>query len=346
MREALLWKPLSEKRVQCELCSHFCLISDGGRGRCGVRENHGGALFTLVADRVAAANLDPIEKKPLYHFLPGTTSFSIGTMGCNLECGFCQNWSLSQPPRAGRPVEGQEVTPERLVRTALELDAASIAYTYSEPTVFFELVQATARLAQEAGLANVLVSNGFMSPRCLDALGPLVQAANIDLKAFTERFYAELCGARLKPVLENLQRIRRLGWHLEVTTLVIPGWNDSDGELADIAAFIAEKLGPHTPWHVSRFHPTYRLTDRSPTPVERLEAAWRIGRAAGLTFVYVGNVPGHDTNSTACPHCGCVCIERTGFTVRAILLADGACPSCGAAVPGVYALPPRRPPAA
>lgn len=339
MREALLWKPLSEKRVQCELCSHYCLISDAGRGKCGVRENRGGTLFTLVDERVAAANLDPIEKKPLYHFLPGTTSFSIGTMGCNLECGFCQNWSLSQPPKAGRPIEGQVVTPERIVAIAQELGAASISYTYSEPTIFFELVQATARLARDAGLANILVSNGFMSPRCLDELGPLIQAANIDLKAFTDRFYKELCGARLRPVLENLEHIRRLGWHLEVTTLVIPGWNDSDEELAGIAGFIADKLGKETPWHVSRFHPTYRLTDRPSTPVERLEAAWRIGREAGLKYIYVGNVPGHDTNSTKCPQCGCVCIERSGFSVRDNRLKDGTCSSCGGAIEGIFTPP-------
>ncbi len=339
MREARLWRALSEKRVQCELCSHYCLISDGGRGKCGVRENRDGTLFTLVDEQVAAANLDPIEKKPLYHFLPGTTSFSIGTMGCNLECGFCQNWSLSQPPKAGRPIEGQRVTPERIVEIARELGAASISYTYSEPTIFFELVEATARLARDAGLANVLVSNGFMSPRCLDELGPLIQAANIDLKAFSDRFYKELCGARLRPVLENLEHIRRLGWHLEVTTLVIPGWNDSDEELAGIAGFIADKLGPDTPWHVSRFHPTYRLTDRGPTPVERLEAAWRIGLDAGLHYVYVGNVPGHDTNSTKCPKCGCVCIEREGFTVRGNRLEDGACPSCGEPVPMAFGTP-------
>ena len=339
MREALLWTPLPENRVQCALCSHYCRISDGDRGLCGVRENRGGRLLTLVDDQIAAANLDPIEKKPLYHFLPGTTSFSIGTMGCNLACGFCQNWSLSQPPKEGKEIQGQRVTPAQLVATAQELGAASLSYTYSEPTIFFELVQDTARLARDAGLANVLVSNGFMSPRCLEELGPLIQAANIDLKAFTERFYAEQCGARLKPVLDNLAHIRRLGWHLEVTTLVIPGLNDSDSELADIAGFIADRLGPDTPWHVSRFHPTYRLTDRGPTPVERLEAAWHMGHAAGLKYVYVGNVPGHDTNSTRCPQCGCVCIDRTGFTVRAQRLADGHCPTCGARVAGDFPPP-------
>ncbi|EPR44470.1 Radical SAM domain protein [Desulfovibrio sp. X2] len=336
MREAMLWKPLADNKVHCDLCCQYCVIADGARGKCGVRENRGGTLYTLVDDLVAAANLDPIEKKPLYHFLPGTTSFSIGTMGCNLSCGFCQNWSLSQPPKSGGRVEGQKTTPEDLVRAAKELGAATISYTYSEPTIFFELVQETARLALRNGLRNVLVSNGFMTPRCLDELGPLIQAANIDLKAFTERFYKELCGARLAPVLENLKHIRRLGWHLEVTTLVIPGWNDSDAELTSIAEFIAKELGTETPWHVSRFHPTYHLTDRGPTPVARLEAAYRHGKEAGLAYVYVGNVPGHPSDETACPRCGCVCIERSGFTVRGQRLENGACPQCGQELDGVW----------
>ena len=336
MHEALLWKPLSKDRVHCELCNHFCVVEPDDRGKCGVRVNKGGRLHTLVFDRVAAMNLDPIEKKPLYHFLPGTTSFSIGTMGCNLECGFCQNWSLSQSPKTGQPIQGQHISPEDIVRAARETGAASISYTYSEPTIFFELVQATARLAGQAGLANVLVSNGFMTGRCLDELAPLIQAANIDLKAFSERFYQEVCGARLAPVLENLKTIRSLGWHLEVTTLVIPDLNDSKEELSAIAGFIAKELGAHTPWHVSRFHPTYRLTDRGPTPVESLERARAAGIAAGLEHIYVGNVPGREDNATACPSCGCACVTRDGFTVLRNRLKGGRCPQCGGEVSGVW----------
>lgn len=337
MLPALLWKPLDADRVQCRLCSHFCRIDPGERGRCGVRVNRGGELFTLAADRVAAVSVDPVEKKPLFHFLPGTRTFSFATMGCNFTCSFCQNFALSQPPRESGRVSGEPATPEALVEAARDQDCRSVSYTYSEPTVFFELMLPTARLARERGLANILVSNGFQSPECLAELGPYIGAANIDLKSFSEEFYAKRCGARLSPVLENLKRMAGLGWWLEVTTLVIPGLNDSDRELASVAGFIAGELGPHVPWHVSRFHPDFTLTDRGPTPVSTLDRAREAGERAGLTFVYVGNVPGHDGENTLCPSCGRVVLERTGFTVTARHLQGGACAHCGAAVPGVWA---------
>jgi pyruvate formate lyase activating enzyme len=293
---ARLWKQLKDGAVQCRLCSHFCVVKPGRRGLCGVRENRGGDFVTLVYALPAAVNVDPVEKKPLYHFLPGTQIFSLGTQGCNLSCSFCQNASLSQPPRLGHRVTGHQAGPQDLVAAALASGCRSIAYTYSEPTVFFELVEDTARLALAQGLKNALVTNGFMSAECLDAFGPaeggLIQAANVDLKAFTEEFYAEQCGAHLKPVLENLRHMRRLGWWLEVTTLVIPGLNDGDGELKDMAGFIAAELGPDTPWHLSRFHPDYKLTDRPVTPTQTLMRAREAGRAAGLRFVYVGNASG------------------------------------------------------
>ncbi|WP_029898259.1 AmmeMemoRadiSam system radical SAM enzyme [Desulfohalovibrio reitneri] len=336
MREALLWRPRSQNRVQCELCSQYCLIKDGERGKCGVRLNQGGTLFTLVFDKVAAANLDPIEKKPLYHFLPGTTSFSIGTQGCNIACGFCQNYSLSQSPKEGRDPTGEAITPERIVATAKDLGAASISYTYSEPTIFFELVMETARLAVEEGLKNILVSNGFMTDKMLDSCKDVIHAANVDLKAFTDRFYKELCDARLNPVLDNLRHIRRLGWHLEVTSLIIPNWNDSEDELRQMAGFIANDLGKSTPWHLSRYHPTYKMTEPS-TPVETLERAFAIGKEAGLEYVYLGNVPGHDSNSTKCPECGCVCIKRSGYQVAGPVREDGSCPECGHKTEGVFA---------
>ena len=335
MREARLWKPLSDHKVQCRLCAHFCVIDEGQRGRCGVRENHGGCLETQVYGRVAALNLDPVEKKPLFHYKPGTTTLSFATMGCNFACTFCQNHSLSQPPRAGRPAQGRDMSPAQLVQAAVEHGADSISYTYSEPTVFFEFMQDTARLAHERGLGNIMVSNGFQSPECLAELDGLIDAANIDLKAFSEDFYRDQCGAHLKPVMDNLKRIRDMGWWLEVTTLVIPGLNDAEKELAGIASFIAADLGRDTPWHVSRFHPDYRLTDRGPTPVAVLETAFRLGREAGLDYVYTGNVPGHDGENTRCPSCGEIVVGRRGFSILETNLKDGACARCGAAIAGI-----------
>lgn len=338
MHRALLWKPLADapgkgaSRVQCRLCSHFCLIEEGAAGLCGVRVNKKGALYSLVADRVAAINLDPVEKKPLYHFMPGTSTLSFGTMGCNMSCSFCQNYSLSQPPREGRPVEGRKATPESLVEAALQAGAPSLSYTYSEPTVFFELMLATAQAGAAKGLKSILVSNGHQSPECLEALGPFIHAANIDLKSFREEFYRERCGARLQPVLDNLAHMKRLGWWLETTTLLIPGLNDSDEELRDIARFQVQTLGPDAPWHVSRFHPQYRLQDRPPTPVRTLVRAWEIGREAGLRYVYLGNVPGHEADNTLCPGCGRTLIERRGFS---LLRARGKCPDCGVVLAGV-----------
>jgi len=336
MHPASLWKPLEGGRLQCRLCCHFCLIDPGGRGRCGVRENRGGELFTLVYDRVAALNVDPVEKKPLYHFLPGTRTFSFGTMGCNLGCGFCQNHSLSQPPRQGLPVEGRPADPEGLVEAALSSECASISYTYSEPTVFFELVRDTARLAKAKGLANILVTNGFMSPECLEELAPLVDAANVDLKAFTPDFYKTVCEAALEPVKLNIARMRGLGWWIELTTLVIPGLNDSPGELAAMAAFIAGEVGRETPWHLSRFHPDFRMQDRGPTPAATLERAWEAGKAAGLHHVYVGNLPGNAHNATICPECGAVAVERLGFALPRGVPPGGRCAACGSPLAGRF----------
>lgn len=339
---ARLWKPLAQGAVQCRLCSHFCVIQPGGRGLCAVRENRPhdgeGQLVTLVYGLPAAINADPVEKKPLYHFLPGTRTFSLGTMGCNLSCSFCQNASLSQPPRLGQAIKGHALPPDALVQAALDSGCRSLAYTYSEPTVFFELVQDTARLALERGLKNILVTNGFMSPDCLEALGPapgLIQAANVDLKAFTEDFYKEQCGARLAPVLENLKRMRALGWWLEVTTLLIPGLNDSPQELAAMARFINEELGADTPWHLSRFHPDYKLLDRPVTPTQTLLAAREAGRRAGLKYVYIGNAAGPGHGDTLCPACAATVLPREGFGLRGGV-PSGNCPACGAAIAGVW----------
>jgi pyruvate formate lyase activating enzyme len=336
MHPARLWKSLEEDRkVQCRLCSHYCRIEPGEYGKCGVRTNQDGALFTLTYDRVAALNLDPIEKKPLFHFLPGTQSFSVGTMGCNLACTFCQNYTLSQAPKQSGRVSGERVSPEQLANAAKHYKAESISYTYSEPTIFFELVRDTAQHAREQGLRNALVTNGFMTRECLEELGPLVDAANTDLKAFSEEFYEQCSGAKLKPVLNNLRSMKELGWWVEVTTLIIPGLNDSDEELQNLVSFIASDLGADTPWHISRFHPTYRMTDRPSTPVETLERAWNIGARKGLRYVYLGNVPGHQTESTICPGCGETVLDRRGFTLRRRNLRNGRCASCGRTIDGV-----------
>lgn len=333
--EASLWRPLKADKVQCRLCAHFCVIHPGERGLCGVRENRSGQLITLVRDRVAALNLDPVEKKPLYHFLPGTQTLSLGTMGCNLSCSFCQNHSLSQPPRQGAPIKGERLTAREIVAMAATAGAASISYTYSEPTIFFELVEETARFAMDQGLFNIIVSNGYQSPECLEVWGPIIHAANIDLKAFTDTFYKEQCGASLKPVLNTLKTIRALGWWLEVTTLLIPGLNDDPGELGDLVGFIAQELGPDTPWHLSRFHPDHQLLHRPATLAATLDMARDIGLQAGLRYVYVGNVAVHEGAHTYCPDCKAMLVRRTGFAVRNAGLTAGKCTACGRAVPGV-----------
>ena len=326
MRPALLGKPLAAGNILCQACGHFCRLSPGARGRCQVRANEGGQLVSLVGYRVAALHVDPIEKKPLFHFLPGTTTLSLGTQGCNFHCHFCQNWSLSC---VRGPIQGDEVDPTELAQAARRLDCASVAFTYSEPTVFLELMVATADQCRQRGLATVLVSNGFQSPQALKLLGGRIDAANIDLKAGSEDFYRNICGGRLVTVQKNLVTMRRMGWHVEVTTLVIPSHNDSDAELASIARFLAQELGPHTPWHVSRFHPCHQMPHVPPTPRATLLRARDIGRAEGLHFVFVGNVRETGLEDTICPGCGRTVIRRLGFHVTETALRDGACRHCG-----------------
>ncbi len=336
MHPAKLWKSISKKRCHCRLCCQFCIIEEGGTGRCGVRINKDGQLFTLVYDRVAAVNIDPVEKKPLYHFMPGTRTFSFGTMGCNFGCVFCQNESLSQPPRNGRLPTGQQATAAQLVAAAKEAGASSISYTYSEPTIFFELMYDTAKLAHESGLKNIMVSNGYQSPGCLEMLAPLIDAANIDLKSFSKSFYKKRCDATLAPVLKNLKTIKNMGWWLEVTTLIIPDMNDGHEELAAIAKFIANELGTDTPWHLSRFHPQYQLTSKAPTSIEILETAQAIGKAAGLLHVYLGNVPGNKAANTYCPNCNSLLIDRLGFSIQTNAVEHGTCSQCGHKLAGVF----------
>lgn len=332
--------PLRGGRVQCRLCRHFCRLKPGERGLCGVRVGQAEppGLRTLVADGVAARHADPVEKKPLYHYLPGSLAFSFGTGGCNFDCAWCQNHGISRGPAETGHVDAVPATPAELVRSARTAGCASIAFTYTEPTVFFELMAATADMAHadKAALGTLLISNGYQSPDCLKALQGRITAANIDLKAFRDASYRRWCGARLQPVLDNLKRMRAFGWWLELTTLVIPGVNDDKTELRDMARFIRDELGPHTPWHLSAFHPCRHMTDRPPTPLSTLTEAADVGQEEGLWFVYTGNVSPSLNRPTLCPHCGTELIKRRGFRAETRPDFHGFCPHCGRLVPGVW----------
>ena len=335
--EAILWERLGDDdlRVRCNLCAHRCVIPPGKLGACCVRENRGGTLVTLVYERAISQHVDPIEKKPLFHFLPGSRAYSIATVGCNFRCAFCQNWEISQWPRAAHAIPGQAARPAEIAQSALQSGCASIAYTYTEPTIFAEYALDTAREAIGLGLKNVFVSNGYMTPELLRLMAGLIHAINVDLKAGRGEFYHKISGADLKPVLANLKLIQQLGIWLEVTTLVIPGLNDSDAELRWVASYLFNELGPDVPWHVSRFHPQYHMSETPPTPAATLARAWQIGQEVGLRYVYVGNLPGHASESTRCPGCGAVVIERHGYQVRVAGLAGGICTHCGATIAGV-----------
>jgi pyruvate formate lyase activating enzyme len=334
MKEALFYRGIEDDRVACFLCSQFCRIDPGGRGLCGVRENQNGRLVSLVYAKLIAQHVDPIEKKPLYHFFPGTRSYSIATRGCNFRCTFCQNADISQVPHGGRIASGRDIAPREVVLQAQRTGCVSISYTYTEPTIFMEYALDVARLATEAGIKNVFVSNGYISREALEAVKPYLDGANIDLKAFSERFYTEQCGAHLKPVLNTIEHMKQLGIWVEVTTLLIPGLNDSPGELREIASFLAG-LDPGLPWHISRFHPTYRLTDLPVTPLKTLQTAREIGFEAGLRYVYTGNVPGDEGENTYCPQCRRMLVERLGFNSRMTGLYNGTCRQCGTPMEGV-----------
>jgi len=339
--DAMLWEPLADQKVRCHLCGHECVIAAGKYGLCRVRENVAGQLKTLTYDAVVSMNVDPIEKKPLFHFLPGTRSLSIATPGCNFQCEFCQNWQISQSPRDGGGISGQAISPAQLITAARQYDCSSISYTYTEPTVFFELAYDTSKLAHANGLMNCFVSNGFMTPLAVEKIAPYLDAINVDLKAFRDETYKRVMKARLQPVLTCLKALVAAGIWVEVTTLVVPGMNDSEAELDDIAHFIADELGRSVPWHVSRFHGDYRMTSAEATPLPTLELACRLGKQAGLKYVYSGNVPGHADESTHCSACGEIVIERVGFSTRAISLAEGACSHCGQEIEGLWQAPVR-----
>ena len=334
--EAYLYESLEDNKVQCNLCNHRCIIQEGKRGICNVRENQEGILESLVYGKLIAQHIDPIEKKPLFHFLPGSLSFSIATVGCNFRCRFCQNADIAQMPtdREGI-IMGDSCTPEDIVHAAERGNCRSIAYTYTEPTVYFEFALETAKLAHEKGIRNVFVTNGYMTSEALHMINPYLDAANVDLKAYNDDFYKSFCSARLENVKETLKLMKSLGIFVEVTTLLITGLNDGKAELEELASFVAGVLGPETPWHISRFHPTYRLTDRPPTPINTLVTAREIGIKAGLRYVYTGNVPGENGENTFCYRCKTLLIDRYGFSIRKNLIENSRCPKCGAHIDGV-----------
>jgi pyruvate formate lyase activating enzyme len=327
-RPAVMAHSLADKWVCCDLCAHRCRIPPGRAGICGVRVNDGGSLNTLVYGKAIAAHVDPMEKKPLFHFLPGSMIFSIATAGCNFHCGFCQNWDISQMSKGPHgQISGDAFPPDHVVAAAQRSGCRSIAYTYSEPTIFFEYAYDVAQLAHTAGLKNVFVTNGYQTPETISMMKGVIDAANVDLKAFRDATYRKVCGARLQPVLDAITLLHEAGIWVEVTTLVVPGQNDSPPELRDIAHFIAG-VNPDMPWHISRFHPDYRMMDVGPTPKETLLRAAEIGNEEGLHFVYVGNLPGAGCEDTHCPSCGETVIRRHGYGVRNELRGE-ACAHCG-----------------
>jgi pyruvate formate lyase activating enzyme len=336
MKEARFYEKLDAGRVRCGLCRFRCLIDAGQRGHCTVRENRDGVLYSLVYGRAVAEQVDPIEKKPLFHVLPGSRSYSLATVGCNFRCLHCQNHRISQPEATSVEASGHFLAPETVVERALDAGCHSISYTYTEPTIFFEYAYDTAVLARRAGLRNVFVSNGYITNEALAAIAPYLDAANIDLKGFSASFYNEVVGASLSEVLDCIREYRRLGIWLEITTLIVPGLNDSEEQLRGIAHFIVSELGPQTPWHVTQFYPTFRLTVVPRTPVATLRSARSIGLEAGLHYVYEGNVPGEGGENSCCPSCGGLLIKRYGYIIEKNLLARGKCPGCGRAIEGLW----------
>lgn len=332
--EARFYEVIADGGVRCNLCGHHCVIPDGKVGLCRVRKNIGGTLYALSYGQVISQCVDPIEKKPLYHFYPGSKAYSIATLGCNFNCKWCQNWHISQIQKGQSVAVDRYVAPSEIVADAQYTGSRSIAYTYTEPTIFFEYAYDTAQLANQAGLANVYVTNGYMTGDMLDVFQKTLDGANIDLKAFRKETYQRYIGARLQTVLDSLVKMKGLGIWVEVTTLVIPDVNDDPDELQDIASFISTELGEDTPWHISRFFPNYRMTDRPPTPMATLQRAQEIGLEAGLRYVYVGNVSGG--NETICPDCGQVLIRRYGYAVSVEALSQGRCENCGASIAGVW----------
>jgi len=336
MKEAMFYNKLENHKVKCFLCAHRCLISEGKRGKCSVRENREGTLYSLVFGKIISMNIDPIEKKPLFHFYPASTSFSIATVGCNFRCVHCQNYDISQYPKEHDDIPGEYVTPEQIVSAAERAGCKSISYTYTEPTIFFEFAYDCARLAHKKGIKNVFVSNGYTGPEAAKAIAPYLDGNNIDLKGDDE-FYKNICGAKLQPVLDTIRLMKSLGIWVEVTTLIIPSYNDSEDVLRWIAEFI-KSVDPAIPWHVTQFYPTYKLLNQPRTSLKTLRRAREIGFETGLKYVYEGNVPGEGGENTYCPSCGELIIERAGFYIKQSRIKDSKCFKCKTKIDGVFEL--------
>ncbi len=342
MKEVYLYKKLTDKKVQCQTCAHYCVLFPGQRGKCGVRENIDGKLNVLNYSKAIAIHIDPIEKKPFYHFLPGTYSLSVATAGCNFSCLNCQNWDISQGFKGTKEIPGENISPEEIVEIALKNKLPSISYTYTEPTIFLEYALETMKLAKKAGLKNNFVSNGFMSPESAKLVIPYLDANNIDIKSFDDKFYRKICGGRLQPVLETAKLMKKSGVWVEITTLVIPTLSESQEMFKQIAKFIKEELGPETPWHITQFCGaiSWKLQHLPDTPVETLQKAWQIGKEIGLKYVYTGNVPGLPSEDTFCPKCGTLAIDRTNYLIRRHD-QNGKCSKCGEDL-NLILLPPKE----
>jgi pyruvate formate lyase activating enzyme len=332
IREARFYEKLPYKKIKCKLCPRECVIDDRERGYCGVRENRGGTYYTLVYSRVCSAHIDPIEKKPLFHFAPGTLAFSVATAGCNVNCKMCQNWDISQV----RPeqVRNTNLPPRQVAALARQSGCASIAYTYSEPVVFWEYVLDTADAGHAAGVKSAVVTGGYIQQEPLKQLCAQVDAIKVDLKAFSDKFYKEVVNGELKPVLQALVTIRKHGAWNEIVYLVVPGLNDADAEFQGLARWVKAELGSDVPLHFTRFYPNYLLKNLPPTPLATLERAKAIADAEGIHYVYIGNVPGHPAENTWCPKCRRVVVERAGFVVKTMRIKQGKCPDCGLPIPG------------
>jgi pyruvate formate lyase activating enzyme len=333
--EAKFYDKLQNKKIKCKLCPRECNVGDKERGYCGVRENRGGVYYTLVHSRVCAAHIDPIEKKPLFHYLPGTVAFSIATAGCNVNCKFCQNWDISQ----SRPeqIPADYAPPQRIAALARQNNCPTIAYTYSEPVVFSEFLMDTADAGHEAGVRSIVVSNGYIQQDALKQAYGKMDAVKIDLKSFTESYYEKVVTGQLKPVLDTLVTLRKMGKWTEIVYLVVPTLNDSDTEFRGLAQWVKANLGADVPLHFTQFHPEYLLKNLPITPVPTLERAKAIADAEGLHYVYIGNVPGHPAQNTYCPQCRKMLVERLGFTASSLLIRkDGTCPFCRHQIPGIW----------